>query len=64
MERQNMLLAKWSANDLNRSSISDLRRAAMDNAAGDKVSSIEAFSMAELSRGLQRSDLSMRSLLA
>jgi hypothetical protein len=64
MERQNMLLAKWSANDLNRSSILGLRRAAMDNAAGDKVSSIEAFSTAELSRGLRRTDLSMRSLLA
>jgi hypothetical protein len=63
MERQNMLLAKWSTNDLNRSSILDLDRAAINNASGDKVS-IEAFSAAELSGGMQRSDLSMRSLLA
>jgi hypothetical protein len=64
MERQNMLLAKWSTKDLNHSSILGLRRAAIDNAAGDQVSSMKGFSTAELSRGLQRNDLSMRSLLA
>lgn len=64
MERQNMLLAKWSTNDLKQSSILGLRWPAMGNAAGDRINSIEAFSTAELSRGLQRNDLSMRSLLA
>jgi hypothetical protein len=59
-----MLLAKWSTNDLKQSSILGLRWPAMGNAAGDRINSIEAFSTAELSRGLQRNDLSMRSLLA
>ena len=64
MEQQNMLLAKWSTSELKHSSIRDLCLTAALTTAGNSVNSIEAFPTAELSRGLERTHLSMRSLLA
>ena len=64
MEQQNTLLAKWSTSELKHSSIRDLCLTAALTTAGNSVNSIEAFPTAELSRGLERTHLSMRSLVA
>ena len=62
MDRQNMLLAQWSTNELKRSSIAVPCLVARTDAAG--IDNNEHFAMAELSHGLQPGGESMRSLLA